>query len=113
MHAPLTLYYFDSCPYCLRVRRALADLGLEVDLKNVNTDPGAHEELYRATGRGTVPVLRIHEDDRWLPESRDIVQFLYARFGDGRKPPLRVRLDLQRIIVVGVVVLVLVVLALR
>ena len=112
MRAPLTLYHFDSCPYCLRVRRALADLELEVELKNIHTDPSAHEELYRAMGRGTVPVLRIHEEDRWLPESGDIVAFLYEAFGNGRKPPLSARLNPQ-LIIAGIVVLVFVLLALR
>ena len=112
MRAALTLYHFDSCPYCLRVRRALADLEVEVELKNVHTDPSAQEELFRAIGRGTVPVLRIHDEDRWLPESGDIVTFLYANFGNGRKPPLSARLNPQ-LVIAGVVVLVFVLLALR
>ncbi len=112
MRAPLTLYHFDSCPYCLRVRRALADLDLEVELKDVLTDPSAQEELFRATGRGTVPVLRIHEEDRWLPESGDIATFLYERYGNGRKPPLSARLNPQ-LLIAAVAVLVFVLLALR
>jgi glutathione S-transferase len=112
MSAPLTLYHFDSCPYCLRVRRALADLGVEAELKNVHTDPHAQEELYRAMERGTVPVLRIHDEDRWLPESGDIVTFLYARFGNGRTPPLSARVNPQ-LLIAGLAVLVFVLLALR
>lgn len=112
MRAVMTLYHFDTCPYCLRVRRALADLDVEVELRNVQTEPAAQEALYRAMGRGTVPVLHIHEEDRWLPESGDIVTFLYERYGNGRKPPLSARLNPQ-LLIAAVAVLVFVLLALR
>lgn len=112
MRVSMTLYHFDGCPYCLRVRRALAALDVEVELRNVQTEPSAREALFRAMGRGTVPVLHIHEEDRWLPESGDIVTFLYERYGNGRKPPLTARLN-PKLIIAGIVVLVFVLLALR
>ncbi len=95
----LTLYHFDTCPYCLRVRRAIDDLGLDVELANVNTDPRARGALLEATGRTTVPVLHLHQDGTWMPESGDIVRFLYAEFGNGRKPPLSARINPQWLIV--------------
>ena len=75
----LSLYYYDGCFYCMTVRRALSELDLEVDLRNIMADRKHHEALTRATGRSTVPVLRIETADgrvEWLPESRDIVRYL-------------------------------------
>ena len=86
-----TLYHFAGCTYCARVNRAIEDLGLELQRRDIHQDAAAREELVTAQGRATVPVLRIEDGDetRWLPESADIVRDLYARFGDGRRPPLR------------------------
>ena len=87
-----SVYHFPGCPYCMRVRFALRDLELEADWVNINLDPSARRRLVEATGRATVPVLRIEGDDEpatWMPESADIVHHLYREYGDGRKPPLR------------------------
>lgn len=101
----LTLYHLESCMYCKRVRRATAALGVEVELRDIERDPQARAALLEAMGRTTVPVLHI-EGERWLPESADIVRYLYDRFGQGRRPPLSVALD-PRWIVLALVVLVL------
>ena len=34
----LTLYHFESCPFCKRVRRGLADLGVEVQLQDIERE---------------------------------------------------------------------------
>ena len=88
--ARLSLYKFDGCPWCERVRAAVADLGLEVEERDVREDPGHAAALQSAMGRGTVPVLRIDQagETRWLPESADIVRYLYATYGEGRRPTL-------------------------
>lgn len=103
MSVDLSLYHFDSCPYCARVRRAVKDLGLEVELKDTQRDPAAQAELVAATGRQTVPVLRIEAEDVWMPESSDIIRFLYERFGEGRAPPLWVRINPQWVLITAVV----------
>lgn len=80
----LTLYGYPQCPYCRRVLDAIEGLGLDVPLQNTIQDPAASEAVFEATGRGTVPVLRIeHPDGRveWMPESADIVRYLISRFG--------------------------------
>lgn len=82
--AQLSLYHYDSCFYCSRVRRAIAELGLDIELRDVLLDREHRKDLVAATGRGTVPVLRIrYADDRevWMPESRDIIAFLQRNFG--------------------------------
>lgn len=112
MSAGLSLYHFDSCPYCARVRRALKHLELEVELKDIHRDPAAQADLVAATGRQTVPVLYVEGEDVWMPESADIIRFLYERFGEGRTPPLSVRLNPQWVLI-GAVVLFAIFMALR
>ncbi|MGD8863713.1 MAG: glutaredoxin [Myxococcales bacterium] len=75
----LTLYHYDTCFYCVRVRRALKRLGMTIEERNILLDRRYRDELREATGRSRVPVLRIeHEDGRveWMPESLDIVAYL-------------------------------------
>ena len=81
----LTLYVRDYCMFCHRVLRTVEDLGVEIEVKNIWQDRGHEQELLQATGRGTVPVLKIkqpEDDDKWLPESTDIIQYLQTEFGN-------------------------------
>lgn len=105
----LALYKYDACGYCQSVLRAIADLGIEdeVELRDTLVDPAHRKALVAATGRATVPVLRIEEprdegDEgepavRWLPESRDIIAYLYERFGEGKEPPKVDAMALHRV----------------
>ena len=80
----LALYHSDGCPFCMRVRRAIDELGLAVELRDIYGDRKYLEELREARGRTTVPVLRITSadgEDRWMPESADIVRYLQASYG--------------------------------
>ena len=82
--ADLSLYHFDACPFCVRVRRALDRLGVEVELCDVQDEPCHMAALVAARGKRTVPVLRIAGSDgrdQWMPESSDIVKYLERRFG--------------------------------
>ncbi len=77
----LSLYHFDSCPFCLRVRRELARLGVEVELRNIHRDRSRYDELVRGGGKQQAPCLRIENDDgtaEWLYESSDIISRLQA-----------------------------------
>lgn len=80
----LALYHFDGCPFCMRVRRAIDEMGLAVELRDIYGAQKYLEELREARGRTTVPVLRITSADgeeRWMPESADIVRYLQASYG--------------------------------
>jgi glutaredoxin len=79
----LALYHFDGCPFCLRVRRVIEELGVDVELRNIHEDQAHLAALREARGRTTVPVLRISSpggEDRWMPESADIVRYLEATY---------------------------------
>ena len=80
----LRLYQFDACGYCARVRSAIERLGLDVEIRQVDENLEYRREVIEATGRETVPVLRIEDSDggvRWMPESREIIAYLNERFG--------------------------------
>jgi glutaredoxin 2 len=75
----LALYHYDTCFFCVRVRKEITRSGLAVELRNIHEVPEHRAVLIEATGRKRVPVLCITQPDgthRWLPESRDIVQYL-------------------------------------
>ncbi len=75
----LSLYEYPSCPFCGLVLRAIDALGADVELRDVMADSDYLRELVEATGRQTVPCLRIESDTgevEWMHESRDIVAYL-------------------------------------
>jgi glutaredoxin len=75
----LVLYHTPTCPFCNKVRQMIDQLDLEVELRNINEDTGDRDELVAVRDRATVPVLRItspNGDERWMPESRDIISYL-------------------------------------
>ncbi len=80
----LSIYGYPQCPYCRRVISVVDSLALEIPLRNTLEEPENRRQLIEATGRGTVPVLRIEDAEgnvRWLPESADIIRYLVDRFG--------------------------------
>lgn len=75
----LTVYHFESCPFCRMVRSEIEDLGLDVELRDIFDNAQYRDELVSARGRPTVPVLRITSPDgeeRWMPESHAIMRYL-------------------------------------
>lgn len=75
----LALYHHAACPYCQRVRSAMASLGLDIELRDIRKHPPYRDELVHEGGMGQVPCLRIRQPDgsiRWLYESADIIEFL-------------------------------------
>lgn len=80
----LALYFMPTCPFCHRVMKVIAHLGLDVELRDVIADSTRRDELLGARGRTTVPVLWIESPDgsvRWMPESADIVHYLETTYG--------------------------------
>ncbi len=77
----LALHYYDACPFCQMVLRVLPQLAADVELRNVLSQPEYRQEQQQATGRTTVPCLRLEDDQgqvQWLYESMDIIQYLKA-----------------------------------
>ncbi|MFD1640386.1 glutathione S-transferase N-terminal domain-containing protein [Halohasta litorea] len=84
----LELYNLQGCPYCKKVRRALDDLGVAYETHTVPPARSDRTEVYAASGQYGVPVLVDHANDiEGMAESDDIVDYLYAEYGDGETPP--------------------------
>lgn len=80
----LALYHFSGCPFCSMVRANIERLGINVELRDIFASAEYRDELIEARGRATVPVLRItspNGEERWMPESRDIVSYLEKTVG--------------------------------
>jgi len=77
-----TLYQYDACGYCRRVRQFLQEAGIEIEMRDTLRDPDARRELIEGGGRSTVPCLRIERDGEvhWMYESRDIIEYLRRRY---------------------------------
>lgn len=79
----LALYHYVGCPFCAMARKPIERLGIDVELRDISRDSEHRDDLISARGRATVPVLRItspNGEDRWMPESRDIVHYLETTF---------------------------------
>jgi glutathione S-transferase len=78
----ITLYDADRCPYCARVRIALAEKGIEYETVEVDLDDRP-AWIYEKNPLGRVPVLE--EDTFVLAESAVIDEYLDERYPE---PPL-------------------------
>ncbi|MYL24223.1 glutaredoxin family protein [Vreelandella massiliensis] len=82
----LALYQFRTCPFCIKVRKEMARLGLNIELRDAQLDPAHKKALQEGGGRVKVPCLKITHDDgheEWMYESDDIIAYLHQRFGQG------------------------------
>ena len=70
----LTLYFFQGCPYCARVRTFLSSENINVPMKDIHQTPAFRDELIKIGGKAQVPCLVI--DGKALYESSDIIAWL-------------------------------------
>ena len=86
------LYQFHACPFCVKVRRTICELGLKIELRDATA--GKHrDELLSQGGELQVPCLRIPKElnsantqDVWMYESAQISQYLRNRFAIPQAP---------------------------
>ena len=78
----LALYQFEGCPFCVKVRRQIKRLGLQIEFRDAQNNHKFRQELITEGGELQVPCLRIEQDGsvRWLYESSDINAYLTQRF---------------------------------
>lgn len=82
--AKMSLYQFEACPFCVKIRREMTRLSLNIELRDAKNNAAFKDELTREGGKYKVPCLRIEDDAKgvkWLYESEDIKSFLQAKFG--------------------------------
>ena len=82
----LTLYQYEACPFCVKVRRVMKRQALNINTRDVKRSATAKEELLAGGGDLKVPCLRIDEGEhgyQWMYESGAIIQYLENRFVAG------------------------------
>ncbi len=75
----LALYHKDYCPYCKATRKVIDELGLSIELRDIEFNKANRDALIANGGKQQVPCLRIENDNgniEWMYESQDIIQYL-------------------------------------
>ena len=81
----LALYHFPTCPFCLKSRRVMRRLSLNVELRDAKSNDTHRAALIAGGGKPQVPCLLIIEGDgqqTWLYESDAINAYFNREFGD-------------------------------
>lgn len=79
----LVLYQFLTCPFCIKTRRAIRRLSLNIETRDAQHHQPSRQQLLKCGGKLMVPCLRIAREDgsmQWLYESDDIIGYLERRF---------------------------------
>lgn len=79
----LVLYQFKACPFCMKVRKEISRLSLNIELRDAQHDPEHREALLQGGGKIQTPCLKITDEQgnsQWMYESGDIIQYLQQRF---------------------------------
>jgi glutaredoxin len=79
----MVLYHFQMCPFCVKTRRQIHRLALNIENRDARNDPKWNQELINDGGKYQVPCLKITAQDgsvQWLYESTEINQFLDEKF---------------------------------
>ena len=80
----LALYQYQACPFCVKTRRAIRRLGLNIEIRDAKNNANWRSQLEKEGGKIQVPCLASTEEGgsaRWLYESSDINRYLEQRFG--------------------------------
>lgn len=83
----LQLFEFEACPFCRRVREAMTELDLSVEVYPCPKGSVRHREMVRRSGgKEMFPFLIDPNTDTSMYESGDIVKYLFNQYGNGRGP---------------------------
>jgi len=80
----LALYHFPTCPFCLKTRRTMRRLSLNIELRDAQHDEAHRAALIAGGGKPQVPCLLIRDaqgKQTWLYESDAINAWLNREFG--------------------------------
>ena len=75
----LTIYQFEACPFCVKVRRFIRKNNLKINLRDAKNNEIFKSELIIDGGKHKVPCLKIEKTNaktEWLYESDEIILFL-------------------------------------
>lgn len=82
----IQLYFCNTCPMSIKVKRRCEQLGLRVVEKDVKRVNAYRNELIHGGGEVRVPCLRVEgrqeQEPRWLYDANNIMQYLDRRFSN-------------------------------
>ncbi len=79
----LTLYQYKTCPFCIKTRREMKRLSLNIEKRDAQKNEQHKKELLEGGGQIKVPCLKIQADSgntTWMYDSEKIIQYLQDRF---------------------------------
>ncbi|HET6399490.1 MAG TPA: glutathione S-transferase N-terminal domain-containing protein [Candidatus Thermoplasmatota archaeon] len=76
----ITLYQWQHCPYCTKVRRAFDQMGLQYRIVECGPDQA---EVYQLLGRRQVPAIKDVRTGVTMLESDDIIAYARRQYGEG------------------------------
>ena len=79
----LVMYQFLTCPFCIKTRRAIKRLSLNIETRDALKHEASRQQLLQGGGEIKVPCLRITKEDggvEWLYESNEIIRYLEQSF---------------------------------
>ncbi|XVE60686.1 hypothetical protein DITRI_Ditri05aG0148200 [Diplodiscus trichospermus] len=86
---PMQLFEFEACPFCRRVREALTELDLSVEVYPCPKGSLRHREMVRSIGgKEQFPFLVDPNSGISMYESGDIVKYLFKKHGEGKSPSM-------------------------
>jgi len=79
----LSLYQFEACPFCVKVRFTMKRLSLPIETRDAKNHAPYKQELIAQGGKHKVPCLRVAKEGepvQWLYESSAIIGYLEEKF---------------------------------
>ncbi len=79
----MKLYHFKQCPFCVKTRRTIRRLGLNIETRDARNNPQWNRELIDLGGKYQVPCLRVANENgsiEWMYGSSEIINYLDNRF---------------------------------
>lgn len=82
----LALYQYKTCPFCMKVRKEMARLSLNIQPVDAQPPGADRDTLTREGGQTKVPCLKITDaagKSQWMYDSTMIIGYLRGRFAGG------------------------------
>ena len=76
----LELYQFEECPYCVKVRIKLSELGLDYISRTAPKGSAKRKYLEKLGGKQQVPFLVDQDKGVMMYESDDIIEYLQKTY---------------------------------
>jgi len=79
----LVMYQFLTCPFCIKTRRAIKRLSLNIEKRDALKHKHSRTELLEGGGQIKVPCLQITDAEgnvEWMYESDEIIRYLQESF---------------------------------